>query len=343
MTTQRNASDFASASGSSSASTSTGANEASRSSCMTAQRNAGDFISAPGSSASASTWPNEASRSSDQHPPGPPSAMGVAIEEPMDIDSEDPAIALADELVAEIDDRVLSIQVIRSLEFFIPPSNPPPSTPLDGLSIPNSGRLSLDLRKPCNGWFIDTEARFVEIISQMRQKGNGRPEWHRVEDAASTALTTIYSVKLKHYEGQLSLANNTKTVDNRCYFRSLVHTNRQVASTTLAALIMYIRFHHTTRDMRVTLALLQSILRMTNASPFAEQIPKDIHTIVNYYGLHSHFLTFISCPQCFSLYDIDKDDSTRNGDLFAKGHQMDRCSSKFKPDGPECGADLWRA
>lgn len=88
----------------------------------------------------------------------------------MDIDSEDPVIEnLMEELLAEIDDRVLSIQLTLSLKFLVPPSMSP-SLAVGDSSTFSSGRLALDLREPCNQRFLNTEARLIEIISQMGDK-----------------------------------------------------------------------------------------------------------------------------------------------------------------------------
>ncbi|KAE9392692.1 hypothetical protein BT96DRAFT_944423 [Gymnopus androsaceus JB14] len=137
-----------------------------------------------------------------------------------------------------------------------------PSLTVGDSSTFSSGRLALDLREPCNQRFLNTEARLIEIISQM---GDRNAERTQVKEAALTGLETIRSVKGKLYKDQLSLQSNRNVVDNR--------------------------FHWHCYD---PLFALQSSALLQNSN----------------------------CTRVATVWN--------------------NVRRKFQPDGPECGADLWK-
>lgn len=105
--------------------------------------------------------------------------------------------------------------------------------------------------------------------------------------------------------------------------------------------------------MKVILCLLRALTRTLTrrvkpeiltafGSNIADQIPKDIHTVVDHYDLDPSCRSFIACPQCHALYPLTNDVLSANEDAYAGSRPFSSCSSKSHPDSPECGTILWK-
>ncbi|KAJ3716826.1 hypothetical protein C8R42DRAFT_724475 [Lentinula raphanica] len=121
----------------------------------------------------------------------------------------------------------------------------------------------------------------------------------------------------------------------------------------ITALILYVKFQNSVRQMKVILALHRAMIQSltTRVKPeirtalglsIADQIPKDIHTVVDHYGLNPCWDTFISCSSCYALYPFTEKELVGNEESHATDQLLSSCSFKSHPNSPDCGNALWK-
>ncbi|KAJ3765828.1 hypothetical protein FB446DRAFT_654692, partial [Lentinula raphanica] len=105
--------------------------------------------------------------------------------------------------------------------------------------------------------------------------------------------------------------------------------------------------------MKVILILLRALtrtltrrtrppIRTALGQDIAEQIPKDIHTVIDHYALNPSCRTFISCPECHALYPLTDNSISANEDAYSANRPLSSCTNKSHPDSSPCGTTLWR-
>ncbi|KAJ3836789.1 hypothetical protein F5878DRAFT_662668 [Lentinula raphanica] len=224
----------------------------------------------------------------------------------------------------------------------------------------NSGPFALTVSHPSNRRFLETEARFCTLLRdlQIDPRHHGQDSERDLrdisEDLLYSALETLHRMKRQDWERQASPDSSNQYIFNNAQsFRVWAHQDPTVRVTLITALICHIKFRTTIRQMKVVLALQRAMIRSLTrrVKPeirtafglgIADQIPKDIHTVVGYYDLDPSCSTFVSCSSCHALYPLTEDDLIGNENAYAANQCLSSCSSKTHPDSPECGNALWK-
>ena len=82
------------------------------------------------------------------------------------------------------------------------------------------------------------------------------------------------------------------------YFQPLYQLDPLSEAIYLAALIQFLRLQNSICNMRVILELHRMVLQMVNsveALKAADQVPKDIHTVLHHYDLDPHCHAYVAC------------------------------------------------
>ncbi|KAJ3779430.1 hypothetical protein GGU10DRAFT_382586, partial [Lentinula aff. detonsa] len=120
-----------------------------------------------------------------------------------------------------------------------------------------------------------------------------------------------------------------------------------VSPTLIAALIMYIKFQTPVRKMRVILAMFRCVIESPMKKPgiqseYPSSIPKDIHTIVNFYDLNPTLHTYIACPKCYGLSPLTDAALTCAETACDTNLPLPVCNEQLHPDSSPCGTTLWQ-
>ncbi|KAJ3928294.1 MAG: hypothetical protein NXY57DRAFT_1041744 [Lentinula lateritia] len=190
----------------------------------------------------------------------------------------------------------------------------------------NCGPFALSSTYPRNRCFLKTEARLCFLLRELHQDHvrSNPADWERMEDLLYSALEKLHRMKGREWELQAS-----------------------------SGLTQYIVHNQPIRQMRVVLSLLRALtktltrrvkpeIRTSLGQNIAQQIPKDIHTVIDYYDLDPSCRTFNSCRRCHALYPLTNNELSANEDAYAANKPLSSCTSRSHPTSAVCGTALWK-